>query len=582
MPMNIVRTLGSFRIAVFLITSLLTLLIVSTTFESIYGIEPAQNIFYTARWFDIFLSLFGINIFFATLSRRPFKLRHTGFIITHTGILMLLAGSLMSRLLGIEGQMTLFEDEKWNHIRTKGYEITLASPGNPDYAFNIPTSESKAQHRLQIPQSDLLVQLNSIQSNLEEQVSVQEGTDFENAAAKLNLKSVTANVDMDVFLIEENPFDPYSNEQQLGPATFRIITNDSAEMESTNEVEIPSLTISNILNFSDFVIPLSPLPSTPYLLTDTDIKIIDLKYYEAAVVKENQLINDTTNNRFNPALEVTFQNREGVIEKHTKFFLFPDFESIHGKTTPDSLNLHVELKVPVPLKYQKEEPAFLLTFKDGLWTYQLKGSKNAAPAQEVSVGQVIPTGWMDMQVTVKALYQHAVVSSDVVQTKDETKQLYGASLTYPINGNQTTQWTLPHRPAVFATPEGPVTASVSISSHKLPFSLVLNDFRKVDYPGTQDAMSFESDVTLIDSFKNTTLTRTIKMNEPLDYAGFRIFQSSYIQDPEHGEASVFTIAKNPGILLQYAGAIILVLGILTLFYIKPLSSVLNRIHGGSK
>ena len=59
------------------------------------------------------------------------------------------------------------------------------------------------------------------------------------------------------------------------------------------------------------------------------------------------------------------------------------------------------------------------------------------------------------------------------------------------------------------------------------------------------------------------------MNKPLDYKGFRIFQSSYIQDPEAGEASVFTIAKNPGIPYIYTGGCIILIGVILLFYLHP-------------
>ena len=76
---------------------------------------------------------------------------------------------------------------------------------------------------------------------------------------------------------------------------------------------------------------------------------------------------------------------------------------------------------------------------------------------------------------------------------------------------------------------------------------------------------------LNDPLNGTTIERTIKMNQPLDYGGFRIFQSSYIQDPSLGEASVFTVAKNPGITLIYMGSVILFIGVALLFYIKPFS-----------
>ncbi len=149
----------------------------------------------------------------------------------------------------------------------------------------------------------------------------------------------------------------------------------------------------------------------------------------------------------------------------------------------------------------------------------------------------------------------------------------GARVSYTgADGKKREDWTLMSRPLEIETPAGRWTLSLTDRSLKLPFTLQLKDFRKVDYPGTSNPASFESDVTLFDGAKDIRIERTIKMNEPLDYAGWRVFQSSYIQDPQFGEASVFTIAKNPGIGATYTGAIILLLGVITLFYIKPFGS----------
>jgi cytochrome c biogenesis protein ResB len=107
----------------------------------------------------------------------------------------------------------------------------------------------------------------------------------------------------------------------------------------------------------------------------------------------------------------------------------------------------------------------------------------------------------------------------------------------------------------------------------LPFALSLKDFRKVDYPSTNRPMSFESDVALYDPSDGTIIQKTIKMNKPLDHRGYRIFQSSYVQNQDHGEASVFTITKNPGIKLIYPGAVVMCLGICLVFFVKPFSSL---------
>jgi cytochrome c biogenesis protein ResB len=90
-------------------------------------------------------------------------------------------------------------------------------------------------------------------------------------------------------------------------------------------------------------------------------------------------------------------------------------------------------------------------------------------------------------------------------------------------------------------------------------------------PGTSRPASFESDVTLMDDSGGLRRDLTIRMNEPLKHRGFKVFQSGY-QQPEGGpEISIFTVAKDPGIPLKYVGAVVLIGGILVMFYSKQFS-----------
>jgi hypothetical protein len=160
----------------------------------------------------------------------------------------------------------------------------------------------------------------------------------------------------------------------------------------------------------------------------------------------------------------------------------------------------------------------------------------------------------------------------------------GLLLSMSENGRSLgSQWVTPEEPVTFQTPEGPLTAAVGAKDVLLPFRLKLIDFRKKDYPGTEKAASYESDAVLEDPAEQVMIQKRIWMNHPLDYKGYRIFQSSYIQDPEAGETSIFTIAKNPGIIFIYGGAIVMFIGAFCVFYVKPLSYLNARSsHAGPK
>lgn len=91
---------GSYWVAIGLMLILGVILAVGTFYESTISTEAAQQMIYKTRWFVGLLSLLFINILFSTLKRWPFEKHHTGFVITHLGLLILLAGAMISKTHG--------------------------------------------------------------------------------------------------------------------------------------------------------------------------------------------------------------------------------------------------------------------------------------------------------------------------------------------------------------------------------------------------------------------------------------------------------------------------------------------------
>ncbi|MCA9414897.1 MAG: FkbM family methyltransferase, partial [Candidatus Omnitrophica bacterium] len=97
----------------------------------------------------------------------------------------------------------------------------------------------------------------------------------------------------------------------------------------------------------------------------------------------------------------------------------------------------------------------------------------------------------------------------------------------------------------------------------------LDDFRLRTYPGGSSPMSYESDVTVAYAEENSNVQKEvlIQMNEPMDQNGFRVFQSSFIDQPKGDpRISIFSIAKDPGVPIIYTGSIVLCVGIAMMFY----------------
>lgn len=114
-----------------------------------------------------------------------------------------------------------------------------------------------------------------------------------------------------------------------------------------------------------------------------------------------------------------------------------------------------------------------------------------------------------------------------------------------------------------------IQAGYSYKPRDLGFSLKLKKFRMGTYEGTEMPSSYESEVVINDPKGGRESDFTISMNRPLDYGKYRIFQSDYRRNPGEPDVSLFSVTYDPGIDVKYAGSIILVAGIVLIFYFKP-------------
>jgi len=99
---------------------------------------------------------------------------------------------------------------------------------------------------------------------------------------------------------------------------------------------------------------------------------------------------------------------------------------------------------------------------------------------------------------------------------------------------------------------------VPVDSATLPFSVRLMQFRIDHYPGTMRPSGFRSEVLIIEP-DGKFYPAAIWMNHELEVHGWRLFQSSYRQ--ENGrQATILSVAKDPGQPIVFTGYALLVLG----------------------
>src|SRR5439155_8349367 len=102
---------ASLKLAVVLLAVLIIAAIAGTLYESSFDAKVARAYIYGAPWFNIWPVLLGATLTCSALSRWPWRKHHLAFLITHLGIITLLIGSLIGRIWGIEGTITVFKDD---------------------------------------------------------------------------------------------------------------------------------------------------------------------------------------------------------------------------------------------------------------------------------------------------------------------------------------------------------------------------------------------------------------------------------------------------------------------------------------
>lgn len=122
---------ASLGLAVVVIVGSALVLAFATLVESAYGDASksgaANWAIYQTWWFAALQGLLGLNVLCAALIRFPWKKSQTGFVITHAGILLLLGGSLATRLWGIDANVSILEGtSEWRAVEdAQHFKLTI-------------------------------------------------------------------------------------------------------------------------------------------------------------------------------------------------------------------------------------------------------------------------------------------------------------------------------------------------------------------------------------------------------------------------------------------------------------------------
>lgn len=632
---SIFRYVSSVRLAVPLMLIVLVVVAYGTVVESRYNTEYAGLVIYKSWPFSVLLLCLWLNIFFATISRIPFKKHHVGFVITHIGLLSLLAGGFITARWGIDGQLSIPEGEVNSLVVLSDLEILFQRDNSP-----IPQRLSFSKSLYERDQSSFS-DLNDDVAGLfkiDEYIPFAKVDHVYETDAAINSSSVALSFMMksQFFNVSEWLHSQDNSEIQMGPAKIRFMVVDkftNPKEQSTKKTRKPSVSAekmasskaSSVNASSDLLIikdqktglekkiKLSP-DKKNYVFGEYKIEVI--RFLKNAIVQDNKMV-EGSDQGTNQSLELKISKgsvtvREILYAKFNDFSIIKDpaitirftylpahSEPVSHSNAYENTNLNVQGDSPEATDVSAKTSALndlpavhptlpnnsissiqgniieFVASKETPNKIQVNLFKNDSHVMSeiLSEGQNIQTPWMGMQIFIGTIV-HQAKSKNVIQkiNPEKRNQLPGSAIKI-ITKEQKEFWLTEGQQSSITLNNQSYFFYYGRQTLELPMKLKLKNFKKVDYPGTDTPMSFESLVDVDDIVKD----HKISMNEPLKYNGFTIYQASYSIEPGKPPVSVFSVNRDPGRFIKYLGSIILSFGIVIFTFMR--SSLYRRWQG---
>lgn len=610
---RIFRFTASIKLAVPLMLFMGALIAYGTIVESNYNSDYAKMKVYNSTWFLLLLGLLFLNILNSTISRFPYQRRHIGFVVTHLGLLTILVGAFMTSVWGLDGQLRVTEGTSNGTIVLPRLMLSYQlenSPRAQSVVFDKSLNEKMGsalgfinEEFGHVVKAEKLIPFARLEKTFKA-----EDRGNEEAQQKVALSFILRSQFFNVTEWLDTQDHP---SMQLGPAQLRLVVDQG---EPLKKIETHSKAAQKVSNSAPKVTKAKNKKSTgkgqvvvknaktgePVATWDLsknqfqlkDIQIQVKKKLQRATVVQNKLEeSEDPNSPMNPALELEVKQGSKSL-REVLYAKFPNFslnkEGVFGYTmefnpqnggaveseiaqvdsSEDSAdeNPHIHAKGEVA-----HAPAGMPSGKDHIIEFRVD-PKNPQQArivlykkgqivgsEKISEGQSYQTPWMGMTVFLGTLMwggASAYEAHPIEPQKGQELPPSAIALRQPATDNS------------FWLAEG----DVKEIEHKgrrgevyfgretwtLPFSVALKKFSKVDYPGTDTAMSFESDVEVAGQ------NHKISMNEPLKYDGYTLYQSSYILNPKGPPDSIFSVSHDPGRAVKYSGSLVLAIGIILL------------------
>ncbi len=541
----VLRFFGSLQLTLYLLLFVGAASAVATFIESSHGAEGAKALVYNTRWFEAALFLLTVNLILILFKRMPYTGRQTGFLLVHIAIIVILIGAGITRFFGYEGLMAIREGDSADFIYSNQDHVQLqVDGGEASFAVRLfRPGTQRITRTLEIAGEKYRLAVKEYWPHYARSYVPGEG-----GKPAVKLATVGPHGRQSQYLL-------VGDTERLGDSRLRYLAGDLSA--SGGAGPRGELLIRLDATTHRLAVPAEPpavLEISGYTFTiaefQPDFKVGGLP--------------DLTRPMNNPMIRVAITGPAGQQGERLLFAYHPDFDMGHGGGDADFQELQMAYDYERSVTFASSGGSGLL----GRASVELAemDMTSAEAAKRIPAGEVF-------EVEEMVLYKEEggelsfviqeILPSVVLQPgpSDDPNAPSAVRMTVSDRGGHTGEAVVVRgSPAAEEIGLGDRSAALRLGPIKipLPYSLQLDDFLLLTYPGSENPASYESHVRLFDPEMGIEGRPVrIYMNHPLTHRGFKHFQSSY--DPDR-LGTVLSVNHDPGKWPTYFGYTLICLG----------------------
>ncbi len=324
---------------------------VATFIENDLGATQAKAIVYNARWFEVLIALFAINLIGSIFHRKLYKRNKLTIFIFHLAFIVMILGASITRYHGYEGMMHIREGATSNVIQTQEIGLTFDIYKNEKlfskaWDSDIVNRKSGFSGKIKVDKDPVKFQLTQYLPNA-----------YEKAVEKEKGKPVIGFVLADksyrgIGYIEIGSAQKFGNtlisfnSGVENPDIWFTLKNDTFYIESKLPFETTNTSDEVKLNLKGDISPIT----LKKLYQTSELNIVVHEMYKKAVVSAVAASNTTQNKKSAYIFDITYKNivKEMVVWSNEEFMEETstlDFDDLYIVANYGSKNITLPFKL---------------------------------------------------------------------------------------------------------------------------------------------------------------------------------------------------------------------------------------------